>query len=295
MKYQRVFIAGGTSDVGERVVHSLVADYSADNITCLIRKTSDVRRLKECGVNLCMGDVTLPESFRALLGPDVLYLDMTHPKYYHTSIDIIKEQGIKRAYFITTTGLFSQYRSAADIYKIGEKRIKDSGCVWTILRPSMIYGTERDRNMTKLLKYLCRYPFFPIFGDGKCLMQPVFVEDLANGIVAALRNHKLAEYKAYNLCGPQPLPYIELLHQCRRALESRIKFIHIPHKLAVAAAAVGEKIPGFPITKEQVQRLLEDKNFDISLAKEELGYSPRPFEIGIREEILRLKELGIVH
>ena len=294
MEFQNVFVAGGTSDVGERVVRGLVADFAPQNITCLVRKTSDTGRLAQLGINLRLGDITDPQSYPGLLGPDVLYLDMTHPKYYYKSIDVVKAQGVKRAFFITTTGLFSQYRSASEIYKIGEARIKDSGCKWTILRPSMIYGTERDRNMTKLLKFINRYPIFPVFGDGKCLMQPVYVEDLAAGILSALRNVNLTENKAYNLCGPQPISYIELLQKCRSALQSTIKFVHIPHTLAVFAAKVGEKIPGFPLTCEQVQRLLEDKAFDISLAEKELNYRPRTFDEGIRAEVERLRAIGVV-
>ena len=292
MEFQHVFIAGGTSDVGERVVFGLTADYSVKQITCLVRKSSNTQNLEKLGINLHVGDITEPQSYPGLLGPDVLYLDMTHPKYYHKSIDVIRNQGIKRAFFITTTGLFSKYRSASEIYKIGEDRIKASGCIWTILRPSMIYGTERDRNMTKLLKFIKQYPIFPVFGDGQCLMQPVYVADLADGILAALRNIRITENKAYNLCGPQTIPYIELLKQCRATLQSKIKLIHIPHSLAVCAATVGEAIPGFPVTREQVLRLQEDKAFDISLACRELGYRPRAFDEGIRDEVDRLREIG---
>ncbi|MHC1759617.1 MAG: NAD-dependent epimerase/dehydratase family protein [Negativicutes bacterium] len=294
MKLRHVFVAGGTSDVGERVVGGLTTDYSAQNITCLVRKTSDVRQLEKLGINLRVGDITDPQSYPGLLGPDVLYLDMTHPKYYHRSIDVVKEQGVKRAFFITTTGLFSQYRSAAEIYQIGEARIKDSGCIWTILRPSMIYGTERDRNMTKLLRFINRYPIFPVFGDGKSLMQPVYVADLAAGILSALRNVERTENKAYNLCGPQTITYIELLQKCRDALGSKIKFVHIPHGLAVIAATVGEKIPGFPVTREQVMRISENKSFDISLAQRELGYNPRSFAEGIRQEVETLRARGFL-
>ena len=204
---------------------------------------------------------------------------------------MIREYGISRAFFITTTGVFSRYKSAADIYKYGEKRIKESDCLWTILRPSMIYGTERDRNMTKLLTYLNRYPVFPVFGSGKCLMQPVYVADLAEGILAALRNMNVTEKKEYNLCGPHAMPYIELLKKCCTALNRKVKFIHVPHTLAVCVANFGEKLPGFPIKAEQVMRLLEDKVFDVSLAENELGYMPRPFEEGIEAEVSRLKEI----
>ncbi len=293
----RLFIVGATSELGHRVVKILLGTYSSNAITCMVRKTSaqvDVKYLRELGVNICYGDVTDKRSFVALLNKDFIYIDMTHPKYYGASINIIAELGIKRAFFVTTTGLFSRYNYASDIYKRGEERIRNSGIVYTILRPSMIYGTERDRNMTKLLCYLSRWPIFPVFGSGKCLMQPVYVQDLAEGIVAAIIKSEQTAFKEYNLCGPDAISYIDLLDCAAKALNSNVRFLHIPHQLAVLVVAVAEKLPGFPICKEQVHRLLEDKCFDISLAQKELGYAPKPFAEGIALEIERLRIKGIL-
>lgn len=289
-----IFIAGGTSDVGNRVVNALVNMIGPKRITCLYRNSSDISFLISLKVNLVKGDVTFPETFMSYLNEDSIYIDMTHPKYYHKSIDAVSSAGVKRAIFITTTGIFSKYNYCSDIYKLGESRIKSSGIAYTILRPSMIYGTERDRNMTKLLKYMSKYPAFPVFGNGQCLMQPVYVQDLADGIVTAIIKEAATRFKEYNFCGPFPFPYIELLKIASRVLNKRVKFIHIPYWFAVGSVAIAELIPSFPIKKEQVLRLLEDKSFDISTSKVELGFSPRSFDAGIKEEIEHLRKQGLL-
>ncbi len=291
------FIAGGTSELGNRVVYGLTKGIAPDKITCMVRTTSNptaVSYLQTLGIKVVTGDVTEPGDIQQHLDIHATYIDMTHPKYYNKSIDAIIAIGVKRAFFVTTTGIFSKYRSASEIYKFGERRIKASGVPYTILRPSMIYGTDRDRNMTKLLRILSHWPVFPVFGSGEWLMQPVYVQDLAEGVVTAVLNPTTTENKEYNLCGPEALTYLELLHIAREELGSRVRFVHIPHKLATVITAIGEKIPGFPIKKEQVQRLLEDKCFDISAAQKDLGYSARVYRDGICEEISYLRKKGII-
>jgi nucleoside-diphosphate-sugar epimerase len=165
---------------------------------------------------------------------------------------------------------------------------------YTILRPSMIYGADRDRNMIKLLKYLSKWPVFPIFGSGKGLMQPVFVQDLADGIVTAILNPELTRWKEYNLCGPAVIPYIELLNLACKALGKHVFYIHVPLKLTAPIVGFLESLPGLPIKKEQVLHFLEDKKFDISSAQIDLKYHPREFSVGIKEEVEFLKDKGIL-
>jgi len=290
----KYILAGGTSELGNRVVRELALRIKPENITCLVRATSNVKFLKSLGISVMVGDVTESETFRGLLNNSSIYIDMTHPKYYDESIDIVKLAGVRRAFFVTTTGIFSKYNHCSDIYKIGEAKIKSSGIDYTILRPSLIYGTDRDRNMTKLLRTLFKYPVFPIFGDGQGLMQPVYVQDLAIGIVTAILKPEITNGKEYNLCGPTAIPYISILELACKALGKHVKFIYIPHKLAVVLAGFGERIPGFPIKKEQVLRLQEDKKFDISAAVADLGYSPREFSVGIKEEVSLLRSKGLL-
>lgn len=290
----RYFIAGGTSELGNRVVKGLTDYINPEQITCLVRATSNSDFLRKLNVKIVTGDVAVPDTIKSYMESTVTYIDMTHPKYYQKSIETVKLGGIKRAFFVTTTGIFSRYNHCSDIYKIGESRIKSSGIEYTILRPSLIYGTDRDRNMTKLLKILSRSPVFPIFGAGDGLMQPVYVQDLADGILKAILDPELTRDKEYNLCGPEAIPYKKVLSLACQALGRNVKFVHIPHSFAANLVNVLQHLPGFPITDEQVLRLSEDKKFDISAAVKDLNYSPRSFAQGIVDEVCLLKKKGIL-
>ncbi len=288
MKY---FFAGATSKTGVTVLERLVSHVGAENVHCLVRQTSVTAPLQKLGVKIHIGDVTNPESFKSLLNSNINYIDMTHPKHYHISLEAIVNAGVKRAYFVTTTGIFSKYNQYSEIYKVNEAKIKTSGLLYTILRPTMIYGSAQDKNMNRLIRFLNSYPVFPIFGNGQSLMQPVYVDDLADGIVAAIVKSG-TENQEYNLAGPEPMKYIEVIDTILSKLNRKVLKVKINLELAAKVAQYTQYIPGFPITEEQVLRLQEDKSFDIYKAKNELGFSPRSFVDGISSEIEAMRIAG---
>ena len=290
MKY---IVSGATSGTGVRVIERLAHKVGSENILCLVRATSDVAPLHRLGLQMQVADVTDADSLRKVLSPATIYVDMTHPKHYHISLEAVIKSGVERAYFVTTTGVFSKYNQFSNIYKINEAKIRDSGVTYTILRPSMIYGSMRDKNMNRLIQFLNRSPAFPLFGAGRSLMQPVFVDDLSDGIVAAIGNSK-TENQEYNLAGPQGIPYRAIVEIIAKELDKTVTMLHVGLPLAANVVRLAQHIPKFPVSQEQVLRLLEDKVFDISKAQKELGYRTRSFTEGIRIEIAEMKASGVI-
>jgi nucleoside-diphosphate-sugar epimerase len=113
-------------------------------------------------------------------------------------------------------------------------------------------------------------------------MQPVYVGDLADGIVAAVEREATGEF---NLAGDVPLTYNEILKTVAAALGRNVRLVHVNHGLAARIVSVLEPVPGFPIKHEQVMRLLEDKAFDITSSMAELDYRPRSFAEGIALQV----------
>lgn len=289
----RYVFAGATSATGNAVARRLVETVGPNSVTCVVRSTSDTRFLRSLGVRLHVGDVAAPESLKPVLEPSAVYLDMTHPKLYHLSLEAVVAAGVRRAVFVTTAGVFSRYRSQADIFAANEERIRNSGIVYTILRPSMIYGSSRDHNIHRLVRSLSRYPVFPLFNGGRSLMQPAYVEDIADGIASALRE-PISEHQEYNLAGPTAISYREIVYTILERLGRRVRTVNVSPRCAEAIVKVAQRIPGFPITEEQVLGLREDKTFDISKAVDELGYRPREFAEGIGAEIDEMRSAGVI-
>ncbi|MDJ0696545.1 NAD(P)H-binding protein [Mastigocoleus sp. MO_188.B34] len=289
-----IVFSGATSDTGNRVLKKLVHQFGKESIICLVRQTSNITFLQHLGVTTVRGDVTKPETLTQVLNPSVTYLDMTHPKYYNKSLEAVVSAGVERAYFVTTTGIFSKYNHCSQIYKDNEAKIRASGIVYTILRPSMIYGSMRDKNMHRLIKFLNRYLVFPLFDAGKSMMQPVYAEDLADGIFSAIVNESKTEYQEYNLAGPTAISYDEIVNTILTKLNRQVFKINVNTKLAAIITKFAQNLPGFPITEEQVLRLQEDKVFDISKSCNELGFNPRSFNEGISLEIEEMRLVKVI-
>jgi uncharacterized protein YbjT (DUF2867 family) len=193
--------------------------------------------------------------------------------------------GIPRGVFVSTTAVTTTLAATSKRVRLtAEQAIRASGLDWTILRPTMIYGDPGDRNLSRLLPLLCRAPVLPLPGGGRHLQQPVHAADVADAVLAAAER-PAATGHSYDVAGPEPLTFAELLRTSARAVASRTRFVPVPLSPVVAAARGYELVSRNPrIRVEQLRRLAEDKAFAIDHAVIDLGYAPRSFADGIRAE-----------
>jgi NADH dehydrogenase len=123
----------------------------------------------------------------------------------------------------------------------------------------------------------------PIFGSGENLVQPVYVADVAAATAGVLLRAGTVG-KTYTLAGPEPMAYGDMIDTLAELAKLTVIKVHVPLVVALPLVRWGERIiSGFPVQSDQVQRMGEDRSFDISAAQKELGFVPRSFEEGIRE------------
>jgi uncharacterized protein YbjT (DUF2867 family) len=202
--------------------------------------------------------------------------------------------GVRAGVFISSAGVHTKLRSAsADAKRAGETALRESPLAYTVLRPSMIYGTPRDRNMVRLLEWIGRFPIVPSPLGGITPQQPVHVDDLVAAILAALERPQAAR-REYEVGGPEPLALRDVIHACAAALGRPVWVLPLPLAPAHQAALLARRfrIP-FPVRPEQVVRLTETKAVDIGPARRDLGFAPRSFEEGIRSEVALWRKEGV--
>jgi uncharacterized protein YbjT (DUF2867 family) len=199
--------------------------------------------------------------------------------------------GVGAGVFVSSAGVYTKLvSSGADAKRAGEAALRDSPLAWTIVRPSMIYGTPRDRNLVRVLRWLQRCPVVPAPLGGVTPQQPVHVDDLVSAILASLQRPEVAR-RAFDVGGPQPLPLADVIHECARALGRPCWILPLPLAPAHGAAVMARRLGlPFPVRPEQVLRLAESKAVDIGPARAALGFSPRPFREGIVAEARMLRE-----
>jgi nucleoside-diphosphate-sugar epimerase len=266
----RILLVGGTGFLG-----SAVAARLADRRTiALVRSTSD-RSVLPDGIEIRTGDLAQP---LPLDGIDTLvYCASMGFGHVPGLVQQLEKQAVHRAIFISTTAIFTTLKSASRAMRLdAEAAVQAASLDWTILRPTMIYGTARDRNISRLLRHLKRWPVFPLCGNA--LWQPIYVEDLADAVVAAL-DTPVTIRKAYNLAGAEPITFADLVRIAAHAVGRRIMLLPVPLEAAVLAARLSRVV-----TTEQVRRLAEDKAFSIADAQNDFGFGPRSFADGVTRE-----------
>jgi len=290
-----LLLTGATGFTGGYVVELLLDE--GYEVTALVRESSDTAKLDRLGVRKVVGDLRDDASVsQALDGADTLVnvASMAGERAARL-VRACRERGVSRAVFFSSTSIFTALDSPVKPRKIAaEKTIRQSGLDFTVLRPTMIYGTHADRNMCRLVAYLARHRVIPVIGDGKSLQQPVHVEDLARAVVLALRV-PASIGRFYDLPGAEALTYNEVIDTTARILGRRVTKLHLPLGLCAAALATARRVTGRSfLSREQALRLNEDKAFSIEKARSELGYRARTFEEGMRSEVDEMRSLGVI-
>lgn len=282
----KVFVTGATGFTGSRVVPLLLKNEY--EVRCLYRKTSDRSLLSSSEVEWALGDLSDTDALSASMrGVDAL-VNIASLGFGHADsiLRAARDAGIQRAIFISTTAIFTQLNAKSkQVRTAAELAIESSGLRYTILRPTMIYGSPRDRNMWRLIRFMRLSPIVPVFGDGKFLQQPIYVDDVAAAILGCLKSDATIG-RSYNIAGKHPLTYNEVIDTIARLMNKRIWKLHVPSKPVVSLLALFERmrIP-FPIKAEQVLRLNENKDFGYAEAQRDFGFNPLAFKEGIRMEL----------
>ena len=283
----RVHVTGGSGFLGSSVIPGLVT--AGHQPTALARSAAAAERVAALGAAPISGDLDDPasvdEAFAESAAEALVNLASLGSGYAPTIVAAAEEAGMKRAVFVSTTSIFTSLPTRSKPVRLAaEEAIMDSGLEWTIIRPTMIYGTPADRNMAQLLRAVRRLPILPLPGGGGALHQPVHVDDLAATIVNAL-DRPVTVHRAYDVAGPEPLTLRAVVQQAAEAMDRRPKVLSVPLTPVVSLVRLYEAVAPSPRLKaEQVSRLAEDKAVDIGPARADLAYRPRPFADGIRAE-----------
>jgi uncharacterized protein YbjT (DUF2867 family) len=289
----RILLTGATGLLGGALLELLLA--RGHETRCLVRADSpNTSRLDRERVEILHGDAARVEDlYRALRGADA-FLHVAGIQYAPPVVRAAGRAGVKRVLIVGSTSAHSAYAYRSGPKVRMEELVRGSGLAWTILRPSMIYGSERDRNVHRLLRFLDRSPVFPIFGSGTNLWQPVYHEDCALGVFEALQR-PISVRRSYDLPGAEALAYLDLVKTAAAALGRSPRIVRLPIEPVRLGLAAAERLRlPMPFDSGQVMRLREDKAYPYERARRDLDYTPRSFKEGVALEVGRLRDLGMV-
>ncbi len=288
-----LLLTGGTGHSGSIFLKNLETERYSGKIRCLVRKSSNIKVLEsyKLDIEICVVDLKNIDALQSVMKGVETVLHIAGIQYSKEIVEACKREEISWMILVHTTGRYSQFKSASKFYIEVEDKLMEENENLTILRPTMIYGSSHDKNMWQLINFLNKYRFFPIFGDGSNLMQPVLADDLAYAYQSVLKNKGRTFGQQYNLSGKEAISYGDLLKTVENELGKKVVTLKLPIKLCMFIVAFYNFLfkKNSLVSVEQVMRMQEDKDFSWDDAKRDFGYSPTSFRDGIRKEIEELK------
>ena len=175
-------------------------------------------------------------------------------------------------------------RSKAD----GERRVAAAFPGAAILRPSLVFGPD-DKFFNRFAGMARLAPVMPVFfGDTR--MQPVYAGDVADAISAVLER-KLAG--TWELGGPDVMSFRDILRWILAETHRNRPLLEIPAPIAFLQAALAERVPGKPLTRDQLRMLRHDNVVAPGAAGlPELGITPASIELIVPGYLARFRPGG---
>ena len=132
----------------------------------------------------------------------------------------------------------------------GEIAVRDSFPGAILIRPAVMFGPD-DVFLTTVVRLLRILPLYPMFGRGETKLQPVYVEDVAEGIARVFAGEG-ESVGSYEFGGPRVYTYRELVRTVADRIGARPRLVPLPFALWRILALGAKFLPGSPLTRNQV-------------------------------------------
>jgi len=257
-----ILVTGGTGFIGKALIRNLVgASYP---VRTLIRPSSESPDLpRGVPVQVAVSSLNDMRGLRAaMVGVDVVYhLAGVERRGAYASLmqvdiqgtrnvaEAAADAGIKRIFFLSHLG--ADRASAYPVPKakaIAEEFIRRSGVEYTILRAAIAYGPN-DGFTTGLALLMHALPFvFLVPGDGRTLLQPLWVEDLVTCLSWALDDDATLN-QTIEIGGPEYLTFQQVIELVKETLGIQRTLVRTrPPYLRGVTVLLEALFPGLPVS-----------------------------------------------
>lgn len=293
----RVLVTGGTGVVGESTVRALHA--RGHRVRVLSRHAGRDERWWPAGVEGWAGDVSDEESIRGSANDCDVVLHLagvvaeSPPNRTFQKINIdgtryvvleAERAGARKVIYVSSLGA---ERGASDYQRsklVGEDVVRAFTRDWLVLRPGAVFGPG-DEHGSVLLQMVRALPAVPTIGDGNQPFQPIWHEDVAEALVAAVERDDL-RCRTLDIAGTEVTSQNDLLRRFREITGRPAVPVPLPQLVATwglrALGAVGVDVP---FNEGQLMMLQEGNVIPPGTPNgltEVFGLAPTPLEEMVR-------------
>lgn len=307
---QKILVTGGTGFTGSHLVKRLLSQ-GHEVVTVDNQEGYFFNELKQLGAKVTIGSVTDKRLMGQLVeGCDVVHhlaaafrkIDLPKAVYWDVNVNGTRylleaalKHGVKKFVYCSTCGVHGNVSNPpapetapitpADYYQYtkyeGEvvaHEFMKKGLDVTILRPAAIYGPGDPERWLMLFKRVAPGKFL-MFGDGKATYHPLYIENLVDALILAAEKPD-AKGQTYLIADEHYYTLNDLVAATGKVLGINVSVKHMPFwplwLAAVGCEAICTPLKiSPPIFRRRVDWFRQNRAFDISKAKRELGYQPK--------------------
>ena len=304
----KVLVTGATGFAGSHLVSALAAAGHA--VRALVRPGKCGKPLAELGVEAIEGQLTNEADVRnAATGCERVYhlaaafRNVKHSDQHYWDVNVggtmnvlaaARAHGCERVVHCSTGGVHGHIEQApagetyrfrpGDVYQrtkleaeLAVTAAAANGLSISVVRPGAIYG-EGDMRFLRLFRAIQQHRFAMV-GSGETRLHMVHVDDLVRGILLAGERPE-AHGEAFIIAGPEAPTLNEIAASVADAVGARRPTLHVPVWPVYAAAWLCEKVCARlsiepPLHRRRVGFFTHHREFDISKARQLIGYDPR--------------------
>ena len=324
----RILVTGGTGFTGTALVKRLIDE--GHSVTALDYKEGiQCEALRAYGAEIVLGSVTDEKAVeRSMRGAELVFhlaaafRELNKPDSFYKEVNVsgtrqvlaaARRHGVRKFIYCSTCGVHGNVDhppanedapiQPADYYQRTKYEAEPIVLEMTapemetvVLRPAAIYGPGDPERFFMIFKRVATGTF-PMFGSGQTLYHPLYIDNLIDAFMLCLpagagngRSYLIADEHYHSI--------EEIVRAVAAALGVSVRIPHYPVTPLVVMGHIAEKLcrpfgvtP--PIFPRRVDWYRQNRAFDISRAKRELGYVPRvQLDAGLRRTALWYRERG---
>jgi NADH dehydrogenase len=308
----KVLVTGGSGVVGHSAVTALLK--RGHSVRLLSRGAAEDVRSWPAGVEPWPGDLGSPASIEGAATDCQAVLHLVgiieeHPP--ERTFDRINVDGARRVLHEATRAGVERFvyvsslgadRGSSPYHRsklAAEELVKLYQREWVIVRPGAVYGPG-DEHLSLMLRMVRTLPIVPAMGNGDQRMQPIWHEDLAEGLARAVELPTVAR-RVLEVAGREVITQHALIERMQTLTGRRVPTVPVPEFLAGLGLRTLKAVGlGAPIAQSQLDMLREENMIDAGMSNAlvaDLGVTPTPLEDGLRrfidEQEIQLPDDGV--
>ena len=276
----KVALFGSTGFVGSYLVDTLIENKFIPKV--LVRFGSEKKIRSEC--DIVSGDILDSKAVeKTICNTDAIIYNIgiirefpskgiTYKKLHIEGlmkcIELAKKLKVNRFILMSANGVKESGTEYQKTKYLADELLKKSNLLWTIFRPSLIFGdprrNDRPEFCTQLKKDMLSLPFpAPLFYNGLLpfeagafSMSPIHVKNVADFFVKAIKNESTFN-KVYDLGGLEKINWKKIIHLIAMASKKNTWKVPAPIIFIKMVAYFLDKFSWFPVTRDQLVMLME--------------------------------------